>query len=148
MGTTIVRCTSPTATAYVGHVGDSRVYRFRDGKLEQLTEDHSLLNDYIKTKRLTPGGDRELPAQERHRARARDEGHREGRRRASSRRTDDIFLLCSDGLSGMVSDEQMQQLLREHARIWSRPARSSSSGRTPHGGNDNVTCILARCRLE
>ncbi len=39
---------------YVAHVGDSRVYRVRDGKLEQLTEDHSLLNDYIKMKRLTP----------------------------------------------------------------------------------------------
>ena len=47
------RCSSTTRCS-IGHVGDSRVYRLRDGKLEQLTEDHSLLNDYIKMKRLTP----------------------------------------------------------------------------------------------
>ena len=71
MGTTIVVLFAVEDGVYVAHVGDTRVYRFRDGKLEQLTEDHSLLNDYIKMKRLTARGDRELPAQERDRARAR-----------------------------------------------------------------------------
>src|SRR5450432_446534 len=53
MGTTFVSIHSANDGVYVAHVGDSRVYRFRDGKLEPLTEDHSLLNDYIKMKRLT-----------------------------------------------------------------------------------------------
>ncbi|MFZ4736189.1 MAG: protein phosphatase 2C domain-containing protein, partial [Bradymonadia bacterium] len=54
MGTTIVVSFFVNGGVYVGHVGDSRVYRFRAGKLIQLTEDHSLLNDYIKMKNLTP----------------------------------------------------------------------------------------------
>ena len=54
MGTTIVAMFAVEDGVYVAHVGDSRVYRIRDGKIEQLTEDHSLLNDYIKMKRLTP----------------------------------------------------------------------------------------------
>ena len=53
MGTTIVAIFAVEDGVYVAHVGDSRVYRVRDGKIEQLTEDHSLLNDYIKMKRLT-----------------------------------------------------------------------------------------------
>ena len=53
MGTTFVGIFSANDGVYVAHVGDSRVYRFRDGKLEALTEDHSLLNDYIKMKRLS-----------------------------------------------------------------------------------------------
>ena len=54
MGTTIVSLFAVEDGVYLAHVGDSRVYRIRDGAIEQLTEDHSLLNDYIKMKRLTP----------------------------------------------------------------------------------------------
>jgi serine/threonine protein phosphatase PrpC len=54
MGTTIVVTFFVGDTCYIGHVGDSRVYRFRAGQLIQLTEDHSLLNDYIKMRQLTP----------------------------------------------------------------------------------------------
>jgi len=54
MGTTVVACLGDDEFLAVAHVGDSRGYRIRDGKIEQLTEDHSLLNDYIKMKRLTP----------------------------------------------------------------------------------------------
>ena len=68
----------------VGHVGDSRLYRFREGAFEQLTEDHSLLNDYIKMKHLSARRDRGVPAQERDRARPGDEGHGAGRRASST----------------------------------------------------------------
>ena len=54
MGTTIVSVHFTQDSAYVGHVGDSRVYFFRQGVLKQVTEDHSLLNDYLKAKKLTP----------------------------------------------------------------------------------------------
>src|SRR4051812_46197915 len=54
MGTTIVTVHFAQHGAYVGHVGDSRVYFFRAGVLKQLTEDHSLLNDYLKAKKLSP----------------------------------------------------------------------------------------------
>ena len=54
MGTTLVAILVVEDGVLVGHVGDSRVYRVREGKIEQLTEDHSLLNDYIKMKRISP----------------------------------------------------------------------------------------------
>ena len=59
----------------------------------------------------------------------------------------DVFLLCSDGLSGMVSDEEMAQLLRENADLEEACTKLIERANAA-GGNDNVTCILARCRLE
>ena len=104
MGTTIVAVHfADDDGVYVAHVGDSRVYRFRDGKLEQLTEDHSLLNDYIKMKRLTPEEIANFP-------------HKNVIVRALGMKdtvkvdtrfepeAGDVYLLCSDGLSGMVTD--------------------------------------------
>ena len=79
MGTTIVAALFLDDKVLIGHVGDSRVYRFRDGQLMQLTEDHSLLNDYIKMKRLSADEVGQVPAQERDRARARHEGVGAGR---------------------------------------------------------------------
>src|SRR4029078_9292219 len=61
MGPTFVSICTANDGVYVAHVGDSRVYRFRDGKIEALTEDHSLLHDYIKMKRVTAGGIQNFP---------------------------------------------------------------------------------------
>ena len=80
MGTTVVSTLFADRALVIGHVGDSRLYRRRDGALKQLTEDHSLLNDYIKMKNLSPEEIASVPAQERDRAGAGDEGHRAGRR--------------------------------------------------------------------
>ena len=60
----------------------------------------------------------------------------------------DVFLLCSDGLSGMVSDAEMEAAARGRPPTWRRPAPGSIERANAAGGNDNVTCILARCRLE
>jgi serine/threonine protein phosphatase PrpC len=82
MGTTIVSIFTVDNGVYCAHVGDSRSYRIRNGIIEQITEDHSLLNDYIKMKHLTA-------AQKRHRARPRHERDGQGRhalRRAATRR--------------------------------------------------------------
>jgi hypothetical protein len=87
MGTTIVVTFFVNDGCYIGHVGDSRVYRFRNGKLTQLTEDHSLLNDYIKMKPPHARRDRGVPAQERHRAGPRHERDRAGRRLATRSRS-------------------------------------------------------------
>ena len=54
MGTTLVSTVFAEDALIIGHVGDSRIYRLREGLFDQLTEDHSLLNDYIKMKNLTP----------------------------------------------------------------------------------------------
>ena len=85
---------------YIAHVGDSRVYRIRDGNLEQLTEDHSLLNDYIKMKRLTAEEIANFPHKN---VIVRALGMKDTVKvdtRFEQPQRSDVYLLCSDGLSG------------------------------------------------
>ncbi|MGZ3445536.1 MAG: Stp1/IreP family PP2C-type Ser/Thr phosphatase [Myxococcaceae bacterium] len=147
MGTTIATVHFADGAAYVGHVGDSRVYRFRSGKLELVTEDHSLLNDYLKAKKLSP---EEIEAFPHKNVIVRALGMKDTVQVDVARfepGDGDLFLLCSDGLSGMVSDTEMEALLGttddldEACTLLIERANAA-------GGNDNVTCILARCRLE
>ncbi len=105
-------------------MGDSRVYFFRDGVLKQITEDHSLLNDYLKAKKLTP---EEIEAFPHKNVIVRALGMKDTVQVDVNRlepQEGDIFLLCSDGLSGMVPDPQIQDVLTAHATTWTRPARS------------------------
>jgi len=143
MGTTIVSVHFTDAAAYVGHVGDSRVYFFRQGVLRQVTEDHSLLNDYLKAKKLTPEEIENFP-------------HKNVIVRALGMKDTvavdvakvepqqgDIFLLCSDGLSGMVTDPQMQDILTRTSELEKACSQLIDLANAA-GGNDNVTCVLAR----
>src|SRR6266850_6130402 len=114
MGTTIVAIFAVVDGVYVAHVGDSRVYRVRDGKLEQLTEDHSLLNDYIKMKRLTPQEIANFPHKN---VIVRALGMKDTVKvdtRFEVPALNDIYLLCSDGLCGPVKDEQIAEVLAAH----------------------------------
>jgi protein phosphatase len=145
MGTTIATVHFAESSVYVGHVGDSRVYRFRDGRLEQMTEDHSLLNDYLKTKKLTP---EEIEAFPHKNVIVRALGMRDTVQVDVGRlepQDGDLFLLCSDGLSGMVSDVEMEQVLQTTPDLEAACARLVEMANAA-GGNDNVTCILARYR--
>ena len=131
MGTTIATVHFAETSVYVGHVGDSRVYRFRDGTLELVTEDHSLLNDYLKAKKLSP---EEIEAFPHKNVIVRALGMKDTVQVDVGRfepKDGDVFLLCSDGLSGMVTDAEMERAAARARRISSRPAPGSSSGPTP-----------------
>src|SRR6202522_38739 len=107
MGTTIVTVFAVESGVYIAHVGDSAVYRLRDQKLEQLTEDHSLLNDYIKMKRLTAEEIANFPHKN---VIVRALGMKDTVKvdtRFEIPQINDLYLLCSDGLSGPVTDEEM-----------------------------------------
>src|SRR6476619_1241257 len=111
MGTTFVSICTANDGVYVAHVGDSRVYRFRDGKIEALTEDHSLLNDYIKMKRLTPEEIANFPHKN---VIVRALGMKDTVKvdtRFEQPRASDVYLLCSDGLSGPLSDDDMLEII-------------------------------------
>lgn len=143
MGTTIVTVHFASDLAYVAHVGDSRVYYFRDGVLKQVTEDHSLLNDYLKAKKLTP---EEIEAFPHKNVIVRALGMKDTVQVDLSRyepREGDIFLLCSDGLSGMVPDPQIQEILQSVPELDAACNKLIESANAA-GGNDNVTCILTR----
>jgi protein phosphatase len=143
MGTTIVSLHFTQGAAYVGHVGDSRVYFFRQGVLKQVTEDHSLLNDYLKARKLTPEEIENFPHKN---VIVRALGMKETVVVDMARvepRQGDVFLLCSDGLSGMVTDPQMQEVLARTPDLEKACERLIDMANAA-GGNDNVTCVLAR----
>jgi protein phosphatase len=144
MGTTIVSIYfAKENEVVVGHVGDSRVYYFRDGALKQVTEDHSLLNDYLKAKKLTP---EEIEAFPHKNVIVRALGMKDTVNVDINRvepKEGDIYLLCSDGLSGMVPDAQMEQILRSQPDLEKACAMLIDAANA-NGGNDNVTCVLAQ----
>src|SRR5260221_8771081 len=123
MGTTIVAIFAVEDGVYIAHVGDSRGYRVRDGKLEQLTEDHSLLNDYIKMKRLTPEEIANFPHKN---VIVRALGMKDTVKvdtRFETPRANDTYLLCSDGLSGPVTDPEMLEICTSAPDLRSAAAR-------------------------
>ncbi|CAN98069.1 Stp1/IreP family PP2C-type Ser/Thr phosphatase [Sorangium sp. So ce448] len=143
MGTTFVGIFTANDGVYVAHVGDSRVYRFREGRLEMLTEDHSLLNDYIKMKRLTPEEIANFPHKN---VIVRALGMKDTVKvdtRFEVPQLNDTYVLCSDGLSGPVSDLEMTQILTEHQDIQVATAKMIERA-NENGGPDNVTCVLVR----
>ena len=149
MGTTIVSCYFIDGPTLVGHVGDSRVYRFiaAEQKLVQLTEDHSLLNDYIKAKKLTPEEIENFPHKN---VIVRALGMKDSVVVDISRippQEGDVFLLCSDGLSGMVNDPKMSEILAKQPDL-EKAAQQLIDAANAAGGNDNVTCILIRWHAQ
>lgn len=143
MGTTLVSLFAVEDGVYVAHVGDSRTYRLRDKKLEQLTEDHSLLNDYIKMKRLTPEEIANFPHKN---VIVRALGMKDTVKvdtRFETPREGDTYLLCSDGLSGPVSDEEILEIMSTAADLKTAASRLIERA-NQNGGPDNITCVLAR----
>src|SRR6476660_6138102 len=141
MGTTIVAIFAVVDGVYVAHVGDSRVYRVRDGKLEQLTEDHSLLNDYIKMKRLTPQEIANFPHKN---VIVRALGMKDTVKvdtRFEVPAPNDVFLLCSDGLCGPVKDEQICAIIAQYQGDVKLCASKLIEAANENGGPDNVTAV-------
>ncbi len=143
MGTTIVALFAVEDGVYLAHVGDSRVYRMRDDRLEQLTEDHSLLNDYIKMKRLTPEEIANFPHKN---VIVRALGMKDTVKvdtRLEQPRVGDVYLLCSDGLSGPITDSDMLDILGGTRDLKMAASRLIAKA-NQNGGPDNVTVVLAR----
>ncbi len=143
MGTTIVALFAVEDSIYVAHVGDSRVYRLRDGALEQLTEDHSLLNDYIKMKRLTPEEIANFPHKN---VIVRALGMKDTVKvdtRLERPQAGDVYVLCSDGLSGPVTDEMILEILDSTGDLRAAATKLINKA-NENGGPDNITVVLAR----
>ncbi|MEM6791955.1 MAG: Stp1/IreP family PP2C-type Ser/Thr phosphatase [Myxococcota bacterium] len=145
MGTTFVGLYASDDGVYVAHVGDSRCYRYRDGELEALTEDHSLLNDYIKMKRLTP---EEIEAFPHKNVIVRALGMKDTVKVDTNfvvPEVGDTFLLCSDGLAGPASDEEILDVLRANEGADIKDTTSQLIAKAnENGGPDNITAVLVR----
>ncbi len=145
MGTTFVGVYfTEEGKLIVAHAGDSRGYLFRQGELKRITIDHSLVEEYIRMGRLTEEEARNFP-QKNIILRALGQQEKLEVEVNSHRPEDgDIYLLCSDGLSGMIDDKRMQDILKQKGADLDQCSQAMIDAANAAGGLDNVTCILAR----
>ena len=142
MGTTMTVALVDGDDVRFGHVGDSRAYLVRDHGLQQLTEDHSLVGELVRSGRLSP-----------------EEADAHPHRSVITRvlgtdpqvdvdsftvatRPGDVYMLCSDGLSSMVDDARILELVEENRGDVSAAARALIAEANANGGEDNITVIL------
>ena len=130
--------------ALVAHVGDSRVYLFRDGKLQRITIDHSLVEEYLRLGKITQEEAKNFPQKNIILRALGQQKVVEVEINAWEPRPLDIFLLCSDGLSGMVPDEMMESILQRQAGNLDGAVKKLIDTANANGGVDNVTVILAQ----
>ncbi len=145
MGTTVVGAMfSPRKhTMYIGHVGDSRCYRIRGGQIQQLTRDHSLFNDYLLAMPdLTEEQRKELPKNVITRALGMQDQVAVDLQHDSSQ-PGDVYVLCSDGLSGMVTDEEILDIIGHASAGGMHEVPQKLIQRAnERGGEDNITAVV------
>src|SRR5260370_5286197 len=142
MGTTITVALVEDTGVTIGHVGDSRAYRYRDGSIEQITEDHSLVAELVRSGKLSP-----------------EEAETHPQRSVITRAlgTDpdvdvdtfsiptqpaDLFMLCSDGLTSMVEDDVILSTVEKHRRNLPTAATALIRAANKGGGEDNITVVF------
>jgi PPM family protein phosphatase len=148
MSTTMTVALVEGMTVAIGHVGDSRAYLVRDEQMEQLTEDHSLVNELVKSGKLSE-----------------EEAHVHPQRNMITRAVGsdpdvdvdgftieaeegDVFLICSDGLTDMVEDEEILELVHEHRDDLEKAVKSLVAAANRGGGEDNITAVAFRISTE
>jgi PPM family protein phosphatase len=143
MGTTLTAAYVGEDEITVGHVGDSRLYRLRDGAFERLTDDHSLVEELRRQGRLTPEEADEHPQRSIiTRALGPEEGV-EVDTRTWPARDGDVYLICSDGLTSMVPEEEVGAVLRDAPSL-AEAGRMLIDAANVAGGRDNITVVLFR----
>ena len=145
MGTTLVMLlihSSDTPEAHVAHLGDSRAYRFRSGTLTPLTRDHTLIEKYLTRGILTEKAARTHP--ERH-VLTRALGMSAPMKpsiSSSPLETEDLLLLCSDGLTKMLEDDDIRHIMADAKGDPIRACDNLIDASLEHGGTDNVTVVV------
>jgi serine/threonine protein phosphatase PrpC len=143
MGTTLTAVYVGEDEVAIAHVGDSRAYCLRDGELLRLTDDHSLVDELMRQGRLTPEEAVEHPQRSVITRALGPEGSVEVDTRSFRARAGDVYLLCSDGLTTMLSEEEIGALLVANPRL--RDAGEALiAAANEAGGRDNITVVLLR----
>jgi len=148
MGTTMTVALVEGMTVAIGHVGDSRAYLVHGEQMEQLTEDHSLVNELLKTGKLSEEEAQVHP-------------QRSVITRAVGTDPDvdvdgftieaeegDLFLICSDGLTDMVEDEEILELLADNRNDLDKAVKALVAAANRGGGEDNITAVAFRISAE
>ena len=133
--------------AYIAHVGDSRVYRYRSGRIEQLTEDHSLHNEFARRGESLPEGIDPIIARSVVTRALGMERSVEVELRLEHPEPGDVFVICSDGLTGPVADDEIADVLAATPTL-EKAVELLIDLANQRGGPDNVTCVVVRLHAE
>ena len=146
MGTTLTALLIRGEHGHLAHIGDSRAYLLRGGELKQLTEDHSLVAEMVREGRLTTEGAAAHPMRSVLSRALGTESEVEVDLLEVELRADDVLLLCSDGLSGPVSEDKVRKALRLPDPV--RAARRLVDEALRAGGPDNITVVVVRLSAD
>jgi protein phosphatase len=143
MGTTLVALATREERVWVLNVGDSRCYRLRKGKLEQLSRDHSLVEEQVRLGRMTPREALHSPLKNVITRALGTQSHVTPDVFEFEAEPGDIFLLCSDGLTRELTDPVIQDLLSRDLPLETQSTQLVEAAKKA-GGHDNITCLLVR----
>jgi serine/threonine protein phosphatase PrpC len=143
MGTTITAAlVEPAGRVLFGHVGDSRAYLLREGKLEQLTHDHSLVAELVRRGELSPEEAEVHPQRSVITRALGTDPDVDVDTFEVAAQDGDLFLICSDGLSSMVGDAELEQVLVGNRDDLDAAAKALIAAANRGGGEDNITAVL------
>jgi protein phosphatase len=143
MGTTLTAAKVGADEVSLGHVGDSRAYLLRDGELRQLTHDHSLVAELERTGQISPEAAEHHPQRSIITRALGPEPEVEVDTYTVAGRPGDVYLICSDGLTGMLSDADVEAIVRG-APTLDEAAAALVDAANQSGGKDNITVVLFR----
>lgn len=143
MGTTLTVLLGGGHAATIAHIGDSRLYRLRGGRLECLTTDHTVVQRYMEAGQISSAEARLHPMRHVLTRALGIDGELEVDIQETEVREKDLFLLCSDGLTGMVDDGDLQAMLCQPLEL-EDAARQLVGAANLRGGEDNITVVLVR----
>jgi PPM family protein phosphatase len=142
MGTTMTVALVEAGQVTIGHVGDSRAYRLRDNALEQLTQDHSLVAELVRSGKLSPEEAETHPQRSVITRALGTEPDVDADTFTVETQPGDVFLLCSDGLTTMVEDDHIVDVVNRHRGDLERAAKELIADANRSGGDDNVTVVF------
>ena len=139
MGTTIEICLIYNNKAYIGHIGDSRIYRIRKEVIRKLTKDHSYVQKLVEDKKITREEAKVHPKKNMLTRALGCTAYVEPDLRARNFEKGDVFIICSDGLTNMVEEKRMYELVKEDITT---AADKLIMEANDAGGYDNITVII------
>ena len=142
MGTTMTVALVGDGEVAIGHVGDSRAYRFREGGVEQLTGDHSLVAELMRSGKLSPEEAEAHPQRSVITRALGTDPDVDVDTFSVEARPGDVFLICSDGLTTMVDEEQILDELGRHRGDLDGAAKALVRRANKGGGEDNITVVI------
>jgi serine/threonine protein phosphatase PrpC len=142
MGTTMTVALVGDGAVAFGHVGDSRAYLIRDGKLEQLTEDHSLVAELVRSGKLSPEEAETHPQRSVITRALGTDPDVDPDTFSIETEPGDLFMLCSDGLTSMVEDEDILSTVEKNRSDLQAAAKALIRAANKGGGEDNITIVF------